>query len=97
MDGRTDLHVFPRGTVNAQVYRDEILDAFVPLHAGAIGDACLLQDDNARSHRARIIDDYLKQETIMLMDWPARSLDLNPIEHIWNALGRRLAALNLPP
>ncbi|GFY17517.1 transposable element Tcb2 transposase [Trichonephila clavipes] len=26
------------------------------------------------------------------MDWPAYSPDLNPIEHVRNALGRRIAA-----
>ncbi|GFW81490.1 transposable element Tc3 transposase [Trichonephila clavipes] len=31
------------------------------------------------------------------MDWPARSPDLNPIEHVWYFLGRRLAARTLPP
>ncbi|GFX41092.1 transposable element Tcb2 transposase [Trichonephila clavipes] len=31
------------------------------------------------------------------MDWPARSSDLNPIEHVWEFLGRRLAARTLPP
>ncbi|GFX16553.1 transposable element Tcb2 transposase [Trichonephila clavipes] len=31
------------------------------------------------------------------MDWPARSPDLNPIEHVWDFLGRRLAARTLPP
>ncbi|GFT95572.1 transposable element Tcb2 transposase [Trichonephila clavipes] len=31
------------------------------------------------------------------MDWPARSSDLNPIEHVWDFLGRRLAARTLPP
>ena len=42
VDGRTDLYVFPRGTVNAQVYGDDILDAFVRLHDLAVGDAFLL-------------------------------------------------------
>ncbi|GBN82612.1 hypothetical protein AVEN_122095-1 [Araneus ventricosus] len=31
------------------------------------------------------------------MDWPARSTDLNPIEHVWDALGRAIATRNLPP
>ncbi|GFU62568.1 hypothetical protein TNCV_1314031 [Trichonephila clavipes] len=31
------------------------------------------------------------------MDWPARSPDLNPIQHVWDFLGRRFAARTLPP
>ena len=29
LGGRTDLHIFPRRAVNAQVYRDDILGAYV--------------------------------------------------------------------
>ncbi|GFX54186.1 transposable element Tcb2 transposase [Trichonephila clavipes] len=39
----------------------------------------------------------LESEDIERMDWPARSPDLNPIEHVWYFLGRRLAARTLPP
>ncbi|GFY17893.1 transposable element Tcb2 transposase [Trichonephila clavipes] len=31
------------------------------------------------------------------MDWPAFSPDLNPIEHVWDMLGRRIAARQPPP
>ena len=31
------------------------------------------------------------------MDWPSRFPDLNPIEHAWDALGRRLANRPMPP
>ena len=64
----TDLYVFPRGTVNAQIYRDDILDAYVIPYAWAIGNAFRLQDDNARPRRDRIVDDYLQQEIIMRME-----------------------------
>ena len=67
----TIFHVFLRGTVNAQFYKDDILDAYVRSYAEETGDAFLLQDDNARPHRARIFDYYLQLETILHMDWPA--------------------------
>ncbi|GFW52677.1 DDE_3 domain-containing protein [Trichonephila clavipes] len=57
----------------------------------------LFMDDNAPCHRAVAAKQLLESEDIERMDWPARSPDLNPIEHVWYFLGRRLAARTLPP
>ncbi|GFU11380.1 transposable element Tc3 transposase [Trichonephila clavipes] len=57
----------------------------------------LFMDDNARPHRANIVDECLQSEDITRMDWPAYSPDLNPIEHVWDMLGRRIAARQHPP
>ncbi|GFT99177.1 transposable element Tc1 transposase [Trichonephila clavipes] len=41
--------------------------------------------------------DCLDSESIQRLVWPTRSLDLNPIENVWDALGRQVAGRNYPP
>ncbi|GFV60987.1 transposable element Tcb2 transposase [Trichonephila clavipes] len=65
--------------------------------AGAMGLQFFFMDDNAPCHRTVAAEQLLESEDIERMDWPARSPDLNPIEHVWDFLGRRLAARTLPP
>ncbi|GFU94978.1 hypothetical protein TNCV_2268401 [Trichonephila clavipes] len=51
--------------------------------------------DNAPCHRTVAAEQLLESEDIERKDWPARSPDLNPIEHVCAFLGRRLAARTL--
>ncbi|KAK7113277.1 hypothetical protein V1264_012589 [Littorina saxatilis] len=53
-------------------------------------------DDNARPHRSRALVDYLQNNAVTTLPWPAMSPDLNPLEHVWDILGRRIQALQLP-
>ncbi|GFV68478.1 uncharacterized protein TNCV_3129341 [Trichonephila clavipes] len=57
----------------------------------------LFMDDNARPHRANIVDECFQSKDITRMDWPEYSLDLNPIENVWDMLGRLIAARQPPP
>ncbi|GFU86496.1 transposable element Tcb1 transposase [Trichonephila clavipes] len=54
-------------------------------------------DHNALPHRANIVGECLQSEDITRMDWPAYLPDLNPIEHVWDMLRRRIAARQSPP
>ncbi|GFY31454.1 transposable element Tcb2 transposase [Trichonephila clavipes] len=93
---RTDLHIFDAGSVNGTRYCKEILP-YVRLFRGSMGLQFLFMDDNAPCHRTVDVEQLLESEDIERMDWPARSPDLNPIEHVWDFLDRRLAARTLPP
>ena len=68
---RTELLVL-NGTLTGQRYINEVLQPvvlpFVQQHH------VVLQDDNARPHRARIVQQFLQQNNVDHLDWPARSL-----------------------
>jgi hypothetical protein len=46
--------------------------------------------DNAPCHRANLINAWFREKELTAMDWPARSPDLNPIEHIWSIIDQKL-------
>ncbi len=50
--------------------------------------------DNARIHTAEKTLDYLETRDLHVIEWPPYSPDLNPIEHVWLALKRKLHELH---
>ena len=53
--------------------------------------------DNARPHVAGVCQQFLQEEGIDAMDRPARSPDLNPIEHIWDIMPRSIHQRHVAP
>ena len=61
----------------------------------ALADRPMFMDDNARPHRARIVQHFLQQEAVQTIPWPAMSPDMNPtIEHVWDFICRKIHQRN---
>ena len=93
---RTDLKVID-GNLNAARYRDEIIAPIVLPFLRRHRFSHVFQHDNARSHVARESMDFLNDNHIRTLPWPALSPDLKLIKHLWDELGRRVRNGLNPP
>ena len=85
---KTDL-VTVHGNLSAMRYCNKIVQPAL-LTFLRQGHATIFQEENARCHVARHTMDFLQANNMIVLDWPARSPDITPIEHLWDHLGRRV-------
>ena len=89
--------VLPDGYLTGVLYRDILQNTLVPFARHHFGDNYRYQDDNATPHRVRVVLNFLQQGNVTKMEQPPRSPDCNPIEHLWDELGRAISSMDNPP
>ncbi|GFV92641.1 transposable element Tcb2 transposase [Trichonephila clavipes] len=97
INGRTRLHVVANGTMTGQRYIDEVLLPHVRLFLVLSVINFFLWTTTQHVIEPLAVQGCLDSEGIQWLVWSARSPDLNPIENVWDALGRQVAGRNYPP
>ncbi len=77
------LHVL-EGTMNAERYI-KVLEQHMLLSSRRV-----FQQDNAKPYAAAITTAWLRSRRVRVLNWPACSPDLSPIENIWRIIKRKI-------
>ncbi len=81
--GMGSLHVL-EGTMNAERYIKVLEQHMLPSRRR------LFQQDNAKPHTAAITTAWLHSRRVRVLNWPACSPDLSPIENIWCIIKQKI-------
>ena len=76
--------------LNSESYIDMLVESLLPKTPLITGGDYLFQQDNASCHVSCVSRSCFEAKSVKLLDWIARSPDLNPIQNLQSTLAREM-------
>ncbi|KAI4470432.1 transposable element-related [Holotrichia oblita] len=80
------------GHLTALQYRDILENVMLP-SVTSLYDQFTFQHDNSPIHTANVVQQWITDNNLRLLNWPARSPDLNPVENLCGYIKKRMRNL----